>query len=99
MNNEMNFDMDKLAQMVAERMKSEMKEVAKDVGEQIQAIGNVAAVAGILNKNEQTSQLLGKQGDLLQLVGIGVTINTQRKQTLLETISIKSRRYSNYLGG
>lgn len=57
------------------------------VGEQIQAIGNVAAVAGILNKNEQTSQLLGKQGDLLQLVGIGVTINTQRKQTLLETIS------------
>lgn len=57
------------------------------VGDQLQAIGNLAVVAGILGNNEQSSQLLEMQGNLLQVVGIGVTINTQGQQTLLQTIS------------
>ena len=43
--------------------------------------------SGILSKNEQTSQLLEKQGDLLQILGTGITINTQGKLTLIETIA------------
>jgi len=58
-----------------------------EVGGQIAAIGNLAVVAGILSKNEQTSQLLEKQGDLLQLVGIGITIDTRGNLTLSETIA------------
>ena len=57
------------------------------VGGQISAIGNLAVVAGILSKNEQSGQLLEKQGDLLQLVGVGITIKTEGKLTLLQTIA------------
>ena len=57
------------------------------VGDQLQAIGNLTVVAGIMGKNEQASQLLQMQGNLLQVVGLGVTINTQGKQTLLQTIN------------
>lgn len=57
------------------------------VGDQLQAIGNITVVAGIMGNNEQTSQLLQMQGNLLQVVGLGVTINTQGKQTLLQTIN------------
>ncbi|WP_274308179.1 DUF6944 family repetitive protein [Solibacillus daqui] len=56
------------------------------VGDQIQAIGNIAVIAGILNNNEQSGELLQKQGDLLQIVGMGMTIQTSGQLTLLETI-------------
>ncbi|MCH7323183.1 hypothetical protein LZ480_15000 [Solibacillus sp. MA9] len=56
------------------------------VGDQIQAIGNIAVIAGILNNNEQSGELLQKQGDLLQIVGMGMTIQTSGRLTLLETI-------------
>lgn len=57
------------------------------VGAQISAIGNLVVVAGILSKNEQSGELLEKQGDLLQLVGVGITINTEGGLTLSETIA------------
>lgn len=57
------------------------------VGGQISAIGNVLVVAGILSKNEQFGQRLEKQGDLLQVVGVGITINTEGRLTLTETIA------------
>ena len=57
------------------------------VGDQIQAIGNLTVVAGILSNNEQAGQLLENQGNLLQIVGVGITINTQGKLTLLQTIA------------
>lgn len=44
-------------------------------------------MAGILSKNEQSGQLLEKQDDLLQVVGVGITINTEGKFTLLQTIA------------
>lgn len=56
-------------------------------GGQISAIGNLAVVAGILSKNEQSGQLLQQQGNLLQVVGVGITINTEGKLTLLQTIA------------
>lgn len=57
------------------------------VGDQLQAIGNLATIAGILSKNEQSGQLLEKQGSLLQVVGLGIVINTEGKLTLLQTIA------------
>ena len=57
------------------------------VGGQLSAIGNLAVVAGILSKNEQSGQLLEKQGTLLQVVGVGITINTEGELTLLQTIA------------
>lgn len=57
------------------------------VGGQLSAIGNLAVVAGILSENEQSGQLLEKQGTLLQVVGVGITINTEGKLTLLQTIA------------
>lgn len=57
------------------------------VGEQLQAIGNIAVVAGILSNNEQSGELLQQQGDLLQVVGMGMTIQTSGNLTLLETIA------------
>lgn len=54
---------------------------------QLSAIGNLAVVAGILSKNKQSGQLLEKQGDLLQIVGVGITIKTEGKLTLLQTIA------------
>ena len=57
------------------------------IGDQLQAVGNLAIVAGILSKNEQSGQLLEKQGNLLQVVGLGLVINTEGKLTLLQTIA------------
>ncbi|MBD8037874.1 hypothetical protein H9635_14075 [Solibacillus sp. A46] len=57
------------------------------VGGQISAIGNLAVVAGILSENEQSGQLLEKQGTLLQVVGVGITINPEGELTLLQTIA------------
>ena len=56
-------------------------------GGQLSALGNLAVVAGILSKNEQSGQLLQQQGNLLQVVGVGITINTEGKLTLLQTIA------------
>ena len=56
------------------------------VGDQLQAIGNLTVVAGILSENEQTAQLLEKQGNLLQVVGLGLVINTDGKLILLQTL-------------
>lgn len=58
-----------------------------EVGGQIAAVGNLTAIAGILSKNEQLNQQLEKQGELLQLVGVGITVDTQGNLTLLETIA------------
>ncbi|MEK3763681.1 MULTISPECIES: DUF6944 family repetitive protein [unclassified Solibacillus] len=57
------------------------------VGGQLSSIGNLAVVAGIFSKNEQSGQLLEQQGNLLQVVGVGITINTEGKLTLLQTIA------------
>ena len=56
------------------------------VGDQLQAIGNVTVAAGLLSENEQTSQLLEKQGNLIQVVGLGLVIQTDGKLTLLQTL-------------
>lgn len=58
-----------------------------EVGGQIAAVGNLASIAGILSKNEQLNQRLEKQGELLQLVGVGITVETQGNLTLIETIA------------
>ena len=57
------------------------------VGDQISAIGNIAVVAGILSNNEQSGQLLEQQGNLLQVLGAGMTIDTEGNLTLLQTIA------------
>ena len=56
------------------------------VGDQIQAIGNLNVIAGVLSRNEQIEVLLEKQGDLVQLVGLGLVIKTEGPLTLLETL-------------
>ncbi|MGE7977343.1 DUF6944 family repetitive protein [Psychrobacillus sp. NPDC093200] len=56
------------------------------VGDQLQAIGNVTVVAGILASNEQSSQRLLTQGNLLQILGTGVSINTQENLSFIQTI-------------
>lgn len=58
-----------------------------EVGGQIAAVGNLTAIAGILSKNEQLNQRLEKQGELLQLIGVGITVDTQGNLTPLETIA------------
>lgn len=61
--------------------------IINEVGGQIAAVGNLAAIAGILSKNEQLNQQLEMQGELLQLVGVGITVATQGNLTLLETMA------------
>ena len=56
------------------------------VGDQIQAIGNLNVIAGVLSRNEQIESLLEKQGDSAQLVGLGLVIKTAGPLTLLETL-------------
>ena len=56
------------------------------VGDQIQAIGNLNVIAGVLSRNEQLSLLLERQGDSIQLVGLGLVIKTEGPLTLLETL-------------
>ena len=56
------------------------------VGDQIQAIGNLNVIAGVLSRNEQLEVLLEKQGDSAQLVGLGLVIKTAGPLTLLETL-------------
>ena len=56
------------------------------VGDQLIAIGNLTVIAGILSDNEQTSPLLEKQGNLIQVVGLGLVIKTEGKLTLLQTL-------------
>ena len=57
------------------------------VGDQLQAIGNLTVIVSILTENEQTAQLLEKQGNLIQVVGLGLVINMEGKLTLLQTKS------------
>lgn len=61
--------------------------IINEVGGQIAAVGNLTAIAGILSKNEQLNQQLEKQGELLQLIGVGITVDTQGNLTPLETIA------------
>lgn len=56
------------------------------VGDQLQAIGNVTVVAGLLDKNQQSSQRLSTQGNLLQILGSGFSINTQLNLSFIQTI-------------
>ncbi|MER2170499.1 MAG: hypothetical protein ABS938_07660 [Psychrobacillus psychrodurans] len=56
------------------------------VGDELQAIGNILVVAGILDSNEQSSQRLSTQGNLLQILGTGVSINTQGNLSFIQTI-------------
>lgn len=56
------------------------------VGDQIQAIGNLNVIAGVLSRNEQLEPLLEKQGDSAQLVGLGLVIKTEGPLTLLQTL-------------
>lgn len=56
------------------------------VGDQIQAIGNLNVIAGVLSRNEQIETLLEKQGDSAQLVGLGLVIKTAGPLTLLQTL-------------
>ena len=56
------------------------------VGDQLQAIGNITVVAGLLDNNEQSSQRLSTQGNLLQILGSGVSINTQGNLSFIQTI-------------
>ena len=56
------------------------------VGDQIQAIGNLNVIAGVLSRNEQIEPLLEKQGDSAQLVGLGLVIKTAGPLTLLQTL-------------
>jgi len=52
----------------------------------LQSLGNITVVAGILDSNEQSSQRLLTQGNLLQILGGGVSINTQVNLSLIQTI-------------
>lgn len=63
------------------------EDLLNTVGNQLQAIGNLGAVASILNENEQISQLLETQGNALQVLGVGITIQTEGPLTLLQTIA------------
>lgn len=56
------------------------------VGDQLQAIGNITVVAGILDTNEKSSQLLLTQGNLLQILGSGVSVNTHGNLSLIQNI-------------
>ena len=56
------------------------------VGDELQAIGNIAVVASILDPNQQSSQRLSTQGNLLQILGTGVSVNTQGNLSLIQTI-------------
>jgi len=56
------------------------------VGDKLQALGNITVVAAILDSNEQSSQRLSTQGNLLQILGGGVSINTQTNLSLIQTI-------------
>ena len=56
------------------------------LGDQIQAVGNLNVIAGVLSRNEQIEALLEKQGDSAQLVGLGLVIKTAGPLTLLETL-------------
>lgn len=56
------------------------------VGDQLQAIGNITVVAGILDTNEKSSQRLLTQGNLLQILGTGVSVNTQGNLSLIQNI-------------
>ncbi len=56
------------------------------VGDQLQAIGNITVVAGILDTNEKSSQRLLTQGNLLQILGSGVSVNTQGSLSLIQNI-------------
>ena len=56
------------------------------VGDELQAIGNITVVASILDPNEQSSQRLSTQGNLLQILGSGVSINTQGNLSFIQTI-------------
>ncbi len=47
------------------------------VGDLIQAAGNITVIASILDENEQSSQVLGTQGNLLQILGAGISLNLQ----------------------
>ena len=56
------------------------------IGDQIQAIGNLAVIAGVLAENEQTTIRLEQQGNAIQIVGLGLVLKTEGPLTLLETL-------------
>lgn len=63
------------------------EDIFNKVGGHLATLGNVVAIAGILNENEKTSNMIESQGELLQVVGAGITIDTSGNLSFLEAIA------------
>lgn len=56
------------------------------VGSSVQSIGNLTVLVGLMIENEKFFRLLNQQGNLIQAVGSGVSINYDGKLTTINNI-------------
>ena len=56
------------------------------IGNQIKAIGNLTSIRGLFEKDENIRLIYNSQGNLIQAVGIGITLNFQENLTLNESL-------------
>jgi len=74
-------------QAVGSALTADNEPLSIDVlGDILQSAGNVTVVMGILDNDESSSQRLETIGNELQLVGAGVSINTQANLTFSQSL-------------
>jgi len=57
------------------------------VGNKIGAVGNIITIQGFFVEDQQTSQLLNTQGNLLQALGSGVSLDLENDQTVNDVLN------------
>lgn len=65
----------------------EDEEYLDQVGSKIQALGNIVTIQGFFVEDQQTSQLLNTQGNLIQALGGGVSLDFENNQTVNEALN------------
>lgn len=74
-------------QAVGSSILPENEDNLDQVGNKIGAVGNIITIQGFFVEDQQTSQLLNTQGNLLQALGSGVSLNLENDQTVNDVLN------------
>lgn len=65
----------------------ENEELLNKFGTGLQALGNIVVIQGLFIEDQKTSELLNTQGNLIQTLGGGISLNFQENQTINEALN------------
>jgi hypothetical protein len=74
-------------QAVGSGIISEDEDYLDQVGSKVEALGNIVTIQAFFVENQRSSQLLNTQGNLIQALGSGVSLDLDTNQTVNEALN------------